>query len=449
MKPAENKLWNTDARRQTLSQAARSTPYPLRGRVHKVIGPVVEATGLQQSIGNSCDIMCSAGHTLSAEIVGFRDDRTILMPVGAIRGVAPGDAIRPSAQPPGIHVSEHLLGRVLDACGEPLDSLPLTAAGEFRPLHWHAINPVKRHIIDTPMGVGVRAIDACTPLGWGQRIGLFAGAGVGKSMLLGMVARNSDADINVIALVGERSREVREFLELALGKEALARSVVVVATSNLPPVLRVRAALIATTIAESFRDKGKNVLLMMDSLTRFAQAQREIGLTLGEAPASKGFTPSCFTAMAELLERAGPGEEDKGGNISGIYTVLVEGDDLAGDPVADSAMAALDGHIILERSLAEQGHFPSISVLRSVSRLSTQIAMNNQMESVQVLRKELALFERMEDMINMGAYEKGSNPELDQVIGRIPAIRAFLQQKPEEKVTHAEACRGLASLMQR
>jgi flagellum-specific ATP synthase len=327
-----------------------------------------------------------------------------------------------------------------------MDNRPLEAGGLFRPLHGAPLNPCDRHLIDTPLQTGVRAIDACLTIGRGQRLGLFAGAGVGKSSLLGMMARNSDADINVIALVGERSREVREFIEHNLGEEALARSVVVVATSDMPPVLRIRSALMATTIAEHFRDQGRQVLLMMDSLTRFAQAQREIGLMLGEPPASKGYTPSCFSSMAELLERAGPGAG--AGDITGLYSILVEGDDLAADPVADAALAILDGHVLLDRELAGRGHFPAINILRSVSRLAGTLADPEMQKAARSLREALALFERMEDMVNMGAYEKGSNPELDRVIACMPAIRSFLRQEQHEQSSLADSRASLLRLME-
>jgi len=282
-------------------------------------------------------------------------------------------------------------------------------------------------------------------MGWGQRMGLFAGAGIGKSPLMGRLARNSDAVINVIALIGERSREVREFLDVSLGSEALQNSVVVVVTSDMPPVLRVRAAYIATTIAESFREDGKDVLLMVDSLTRIAQAQREIGLMLGEPPASKGYTPSCFSIMAELLERSGPGVDK--GDISAFYTVLVEGDDLQADPVADAAMAILDGHVILDRKLAEKGHFPAINVLRSVSRLDNQLLSATQMKAVRTFRKKMSEYDHMEDMISIGAYESGSNPELDQVIAVVPEIRNFLQQELRSSSSREESAQGLLQLI--
>jgi len=442
---SKSPLWDADRRGQLLDAVRHTNPYPLRGRIHKVLGPMIEATGLQTSIGYVCDIECTSGNLIEAEVVGFRDDRTMLMPVGSTRGMAPGDAVCPRSVPPSIQVDDHLLGRVLDALGEPIDGQSISRSGASFLLHGKPLNPYARHVIKDQMKLGVRVMDACLPMGWGQRMGLFSGAGVGKSMLMGMLARNSDADVNIIALVGERSREVREFLDVSLGSDALKHSVVVVATSDMPPVVRVRAALLATTMAEAFRERGKRVLLMMDSLTRFAQAQREIGLMLGEPPASKGYTPSCFTALAELLERAGPGESD--GDISALYTVLVEGDDLSADPIADASMAILDGHAVLERRLAEQGHFPAINLLRSISRLENQLTSPDMINAARSLRKELSLFERMEDMVNMGAYEKGTNPELDRVILRMPKIRRFLQQQAHEASHQERSQEQLLQLM--
>jgi len=443
--PAHSAMWNRDSRQKVLGSLKHIRPFPSLGRVRKVLGPMVEVDGLHASIGRACDIHAVDGENIQAEVVGFRNDNTILMPVGHIRGIAPGNAVRLRASPPGIHMGPELLGRVLDGLGEPMDDRPLKASGPFRPLFGERLNPCHRHIIDKPLQLGVRSIDACLTVGSGQRVGLFSGSGVGKSSLMGMMARNSNADVNVIAMVGERSREVREFIRDSLGEEALKRSVVVVSTSDAPPVLRIRAALLAATIAEYFRDQDQQVLLMMDSLTRFAQAQREIGLMLGEPPASKGYTPSCFSALAEILERAGPGVGH--GNISGLYTVLVEGDDISGDPVADTAMSILDGHIVLSRALAEKGHFPAIDVLKSVSRLSNSLCSEEILKAARSLRSELSLYERMEDMVNMGAYERGSNPELDRVIDRMPSIRAFLQQRQTETVSLDEAGRKLLELM--
>ncbi|MDQ6991879.1 MAG: FliI/YscN family ATPase [Mariprofundus sp.] len=439
-------LWHKAHRQQLLDNASPASLYPIRGKVHKVLGPMLEATGLRSSIGHACNISCSTGQDIESEIVGFRGEYTLLMPVGSTRGIAPGDPIQPLSVMPSIRVGPHLLGRVLDAQGVPMDEQLLTAAGPPFALHGERLNPFTRHLIDTPMQLGVRAMDGCLPMGWGQRLGLFAGAGVGKSTLLGMLARNSDAEINIIALVGERSREVREFLDMALGPEALKRSVVIVATSDMPPVLRLRAAHMATTIAEAFRAQGKRILLLLDSLTRVAQAQREIGLMLGEPPASKGYTPSCFSILAELLERSGPGAHDDG-DISAFYTVLVEGDDLRADPIADAAMAILDGHIILDRKLAEQGHFPAINVLRSVSRLDTQLLTPEQLQAARTLRRKLALFDRMEDMVSIGAYEKGSNPELDRIIANEAAIKEFLQQSSQSCNDREDSAQRLLELV--
>jgi len=439
-------LWNSALRQQVLEHTHSPVTFPVRGKVHKVLGPMLEATGLKASIGHACNICCSLGHSIEAEIVGFRGEHTLLMPVGSTRGIAPGDPIEPLSMVPSIRIGEHLLGRVLDAQGRPMDERALANIGTAFPLHGTRLNPFTRHMIDDPMQLGVCAIDACLTMGWGQRMGLFAGAGVGKSTLLGMLARNSDAEINIIALVGERSREVREFLDHALGCEALQHSVVIVATSDMPPVLRLRAAHMATTIAEAFREQGKRVLLLMDSLTRVAQAQREIGLMLGEPPASKGYTPSCFSILAELLERSGPGAA-AGGDISAFYTVLVEGDDLRADPIADAAMAILDGHIILDRKLAEQGHFPAINVLRSVSRLDTQLMSNEQLQAARTLRRKMSIFERMEDMISIGAYEQGSNPELDNIIANLQEIKDFLQQASKSYSTRENSAQRLLELV--
>ncbi len=446
-------LWHDALRQQALQQHEKHI-FPVRGKVHKVLGPMLEATGLNSSIGHACRVHCSTGHSIEAEMIGFRGEFTLLMPVGSTRGIAPGDAITPLAATPSIHVGSHLLGRVLDGMGNPMDRQESDSQTIHAPdtqahaLHGERLNPFFRHIIDTPMQLGIRAMDACLPMGWGQRMGLFAGAGVGKSSLLGMLARNSDAEINVIALIGERSREVREFLDLALGSEALQHSVVVVATSDMPPVLRLRAANMATTIAEAFRAEGKRVLLLMDSLTRVAQAQREIGLMLGEPPTSKGYTPSCFSILAELLERSGPGEGDSG-DISAFYTVLVEGDDLQADPIADAAMAVLDGHVILDRNLADQGHYPAISMLRSVSRLDSQLSNDEALKAIRTLRQKIAMYERMEDMISVGAYEAGSNPELDNIIALMPDIRRFLQQPTNSFCPRSESAQRLLELVRR
>ena len=442
----DSALWDKQQRQQVLDGLKYQSSTSIRGRVFKVLGPMIEATGMKRSIGEACDILTASGHAIEAEIVGFRDDKTLMMPVGSTRGIAPGDAVAPRNAYPSVQVDEQLLGKVLNALGEPLDGAPLRSSGAEYSLYGEKLNPMKRQLIQKPMELGVRMMDACLPMGFGQRLGLFAGPGVGKSMLMGMLARNSDAEINVIALVGERNREVREFIDYSLGEEALKRTIVVVATSDMPPVLRVRSALMATTIAEVFRAQGKQVLLMMDSLTRFAQAQREIGLMLGEPPASKGFTPSCFTTMADLLERAGPGENQ--GSISAFYTVLVEGEDLNADPVADSAMSVLDGHIVLDRKYAERGHYPAINLLRSISRLENQLSPPEVLKAARALRKEVSAYEHMEDMIKMGAYEQGSNPELDSIIQHMPAIEKFLQQGMHEACSRESAEQMIIQLIQ-
>jgi len=441
---ATPEICKPDARERVLSHMARRSAYPVRGRVQKVMGPLLEASGMDTEVGRACHVQTSNNTHLEAEVVGFRDGYSLIMPAGPTRGIAPGSIVRPLYGPPSIHVSESLLGRVINACGRPLDGKELPETKNAYPIHRPPPNPMSRHLIDTPMQLGIRVIDSCLTMGWGQRMGLFAGAGVGKSTLLGMLARDTDADIIVIALVGERGRELREFLDQALGAEALSRCVVVVATSDEPPLLRVRAALAATTIAEVFRDRGKKVLLLMDSLTRFLQAQREIGLMLGEPPTSRGYTPSCFAMLAELVERAGPGSSS--GDISAIYTVLVEGDDLA-DPVADAALAVLDGHVVLDRRLAERGHFPAISLLRSVSRLANRLIPANVQKAARSLREDLSLYERMEDMVNMGAYEKGSNPILDQVIERLPAVHEFQRQDTSDASPLEDSQNALVELM--
>ncbi|MDX8401449.1 MAG: FliI/YscN family ATPase [Mariprofundaceae bacterium] len=436
-----------ELRRPCIEALEPALPFHLSGRIHKVQGPMIEAGGLDAGIGQVCDVIRRDGSRIEAEIVGFRDRRTLLMPVGATTGIAPGDRIESTGRAPATPVGESLLGRVLDGASRPLDDRPLPTGMERRPLHAPPPNPLDRHVIDSAMQTGVRVLDTCLPIGHGQRIGLFAGAGVGKSSLMGMLARHSSADVHVIALVGERSREVREFLEDAMGSEAMRRSIVVVATSDAPPVLRLRAALTATTIAEHFRDAGRQVLLMMDSLTRFAQAQREIGLMLGEPPASKGYTPSCFARLAELLERAGPGTG--AGDITAIYTILVEGDEPRDDPVADAAMAVLDGHVLLDRRLAERGHYPAVNILASVSRLTNRLLPGAQLQILRNFRRAMAARERVADLIDIGAYEPGANPEVDRWLAIEPEILRFLQQPPDESTPAEEAARKLLEIVRR
>jgi len=404
--------------------------YSIRGGIHKVIGPVIEAKGIQPSIGDICNIYSKNVFKMEAEVLGFRDEYTILIPIGSTSGISRGDEIEETNNPSGINISNSLLGRVISATGEPMDGKPLRNNGEFYPIKNSALNPCERSIISQQMKIGIKSIDALNPVGVGQRMGIFAGAGVGKSSVMGMIAKGSSSDINVIALVGERGREVNEFLQNSLGKDALKNSIVIISTADQSPVLRVRAALLATTISEYFRDQGKNVMLMMDSLTRFAQAQRELGLMLGEPPTTKGYTPSCFTSLAEMLERAGPGKNN--GNITALYTVLVEGDDISNDPIADSVMAILDGHIVLSREIAEAGIYPAINIPKSISRLSNQILKKDVLLAGNKVRGWISNFKKMEDMINMGIYESGSNTETDLIISKMPEVIDFLKQPLDE-----------------
>lgn len=417
----------------------------LYGRVRQAVGLVVRAGGISAPVGQLCRIIPSNGEAVEAEVVGFRDEEVSLMPYGDLRGVKAGDKVEVLERGMTVKVGEELLGRVLDALGRPIDGGGELRRFEEYPVHNPPPNPVLRRRISEPMATGVRAIDGLLTCGKGQRVGIFAGSGVGKSTLLGMIARFTSADVNVIALIGERGREVREFIERELGEEGLRRSVVIVATSDQPPLLRVQGAFTATAIAEYFRDKGLDVMLMMDSLTRFAMAQREIGLAAGEPPTTKGYTPSVFTRMPALLERAGtsPGE----GSITGIYTVLVEGDDLA-DPVADAARSILDGHIVLSRQLADQSHYPAIDVLRSVSRVMNDIVSPEHREAAAKFRQVLATYWEFRDLINIGAYQHGSNPKIDYAIQKIDAMNEFLRQGVDERSDFEETVSRLMKLFE-
>jgi len=413
-----------------------------RGRVSNLIGIVLEATGLQAEVGELCEI--ETGRTrpvVPAEVVGFRDGRTLLMPLGPLDGIGPGKRVSASGRTFGIGVGDELLGRVLDGLGRPIDDGPALPPYAHRSTEAPPPDPLRRARIDTRLGLGVRALDTLVPCGRGQRLGIFSGSGVGKSTLLGTIARATSADVNVICLVGERGREVREFVERDLGG-ALDRSVVVVATSDEPALVRVKAAFVATTIAEHFRDRGLHVLLMMDSLTRFATAQREIGLAIGEPPATRGYTPSVFALLPRLLERAGTSE---GGSITGLYTVLVEGDDM-NEPIADAARSILDGHCVLSRRLAHRNHYPAIDVLQSISRLVTEITSPELRTAAAWLRETLAVYREKEDLITIGAYARGSDARVDEAIDRVPAIDAFLRQAPTELVAADAADAALLAL---
>ncbi|MBF0177613.1 MAG: FliI/YscN family ATPase [Magnetococcales bacterium] len=410
------------------------------GRVTQVVGLLIEGAGPIVSIGEMCEVETEDGTPLPAEVVGFRGGAVLLMPLGQIKGIHPGSRITSRGRAERVAVGGGLLGRVIGPLGEPLDNHPLPRFTESVPLHAEPINPVMRRRIDQPLDLGVRSINATLTVGRGQRIGIFSGSGVGKSTLLGMMARYTSADVNVIALVGERGREVVEFLESVLGEEGRARSVVVVATSDQPPLLRLRAAFLATAIAEYFRAQQKDVLLLMDSVTRLAMAQREVGLARGEPPTSRGYPPSTFMLLPRLLERAG---RDQGeGSITGLYTVLMEGDDVQ-DPIVDAVRGILDGHVMLSRDLAAQNHYPPIDILASLSRLMGDLADEAQKNAAGRLREVLATYRRAEDMINIGAYAAGSNPQIDRAIQLIGPIRNFLKQRVEEPSDMAESIRRL------
>ncbi|GBD29060.1 putative ATP synthase YscN [bacterium HR32] len=421
-------------------RAVRETdPVRVVGRVVQVVGLVAEARGPRVHVGEWCTVQTAEGE-LPAEVVGFRQDRFLMMPLGPLGGLAPGSAVVPSGRAMRVPAGRSLLGRVTDGLGRPLDGRPLEV-DEWRLVHADPPNPLQRPRITEPLPTGVRAIDGLLTLGRGQRVGIFAGSGVGKSTLLGMVARHSAADANVIALVGERGREVLDFLENDLG-EGLERSVVVVATSDQPPLVRARAPFVATAIAEAFRDQGMHVMLMMDSATRFCMAQREIGLAVGEPPTSRGYTPSVFALLPQLMERAGTAPR---GSITALYTVLVEGDDLM-EPVADHARSILDGHIVLSRSLAAQGHYPPVDVLESTSRLMASVVDPDHLRWAQAVRAHLATYREVEDLVNLGAYVRGSNPRVDAALDRIEEIRMFLRQMPHERADFATTRRQLAHL---
>lgn len=398
----------------------------LNGKIVQVVGLVIESQGPNVSLGELCYI-CSRLKNLEpipAEVVGFKNGNVLLMPIGEMQGIGPGCEVIAAQKMLKVAVGNQLLGRILDGLGQPIDGKgPLMTDQEY-PLNRMPPHPLERPRINKELACGVRAIDGTITLGRGQRIGIMAGSGVGKSTLLGMIARNTEADISVIALIGERGREVREFIERDLGEAGLKRAVVVVATSDQPALVRIKGAMTATAIAEYFRDQGRDVILMMDSVTRFAMAQREVGLTIGEPPATRGYTPSVFAMLPRLLERAGTSDE---GSITGIYTVLVDGDDM-NEPIADAVRSILDGHIVLSRAIAAQNHYPAIDVLNSVSRVMLEIVAKEHYQASQNLRSLMAVYKEAADLINIGAYVNGSNPRIDQAIAQIDNIRHFLQQ---------------------
>jgi flagellum-specific ATP synthase len=453
-----------DAVRRAQADMARCTPVRAYGRLTRAVGLVLEAVGLRLPVGSDCLIELPPGFsqgTAEAEVVGFSGDRLFLMPQGEVAGLLPGARVYPLDLPGGptdgahartkrLPVGEGMLGRVVDAAGRPLDGLgPLDVARQV-PLGAVPINPLSRAPIDSVLDTGVRAINALLTVGRGQRMGLFAGSGVGKSVLLGMMARYTSADVIVVGLIGERGREVKEFIDHTLGPEGLARSVLVAAPADTSPLLRLQGAAYATCLAEYFRDRGQNVLLIMDSLTRYAMAQREIALAVGEPPATKGYPPSVFAKLPALVERAGNGAVDasgRSGSITAFYTVLAEGDDQQ-DPIADSARAILDGHVVLSRSLAEAGHYPAIDIEASISRAMTSLIEPSQFAAVRQLKQMLSRYQRNRDLISVGAYAPGHDAQLDKAIALYPRIEAFLQQEMHERSDYAAAVAQLHGLFE-
>jgi flagellum-specific ATP synthase len=413
------------------------------GRITRVVGLVLEATGVDVGLGSLCRITShSRDRSVLAEVVGFHEQNVLLMPLGELDGLHQGSIVQPLGRSFGVDVGPGLLGRVLNGLGHPIDGKGKIDVIERVPLAAEPPNPLERQTIDAPMETGVRAIDGLLTIGRGQRVGIFAGSGVGKSTLLGMIARNAQADVNVIALLGERGREVRDFLDNALGEEGLSRSVVIVATGDQAALVRARGALVATAIAEYFRDQGKQVLLMVDSVTRVAMAWREIGLATGEPPTTKGYPPSVFAALPRLLERAGNGAR---GGITGVYTVLVDGDDF-NEPVADAARSILDGHIVLTRKLAAQNHFPSIDILESKSRVRDAIITPEMRRAGSAMMRLEAAYREKEDLIMVGAYQRGSDPYVDAAIAYRERVLQFLQQTPEEITEYGATWQALAQI---
>ncbi|KRG13481.1 flagellar protein export ATPase FliI [Lederbergia galactosidilytica] len=420
--------------------------YKRYGKVSKVVGLMIESQGPESSIGDVCYIHVGSGTTkrkIMAEVVGFKEQQIILMPYTDIREIAPGSLVEASSKPLQIKVGAELIGRVVDSLGRPMDGFDIPKGMTTTNTDNAPPNPLSRPPISEQLEVGVRSIDSLLTVGKGQRLGIFAGSGVGKSTLLGMIARNTKADINVIALIGERGREVREFIERDLGPEGLSRSIIVAATSDMPALMRIKGAFTATAIAEYFRDKGLNVMFMMDSVTRVAMGQREVGLAVGEPPATKGYTPSVFSILPQLLERTGTNEF---GSITAFYTVLVDGDDM-NEPIADAVRGILDGHIVLDRALANKGQFPAINILRSVSRLMNELVTKEHQNSAEKLREMLSTYLDSEDLINIGAYKRGSSKEIDQAIDFYPHILSFLKQRTDEKISMEQSIDELIQLV--
>lgn len=415
--------------------------YTRLGKIDKIVGMTIEATGLDGRIGDVCSIQVSnQQNTILAEVVGFREDKILMMPYDDIEGIGQGSIVCNTGDKLKIRVSDALIGRTVDALAQPIDGGGPINSGKEYAVNGTLSNPMQRPRISEPIELGIKAIDGLLTVGKGQRMGIFAGSGVGKSTLMGALARNAQADVNVIALVGERGREVIEFINRSLGEVGLRKSVLVVATSDQPAMMRSKCALTATTIAEYFRDQGKDVLLVMDSLTRFCMAQREIGLSVGEPPVARGYTPSIYSTLPKLLERSG---NFMTGSITGIYTVLVEGDD-TNEPISDTVRSIIDGHIILSRKIAMTNHYPAIDVLASLSRLMSEIASHTQIEIAGKLRNMMALYQANQDLIAIGAYKSGTNPALDQAIACIDGIQKFLQQDLDIKSDYTETLKLMA-----
>ncbi len=437
------RAWS-DRLARSLRQVERLRPPPVEGSLTRMVGLALEAVGCRASIGDTCDVSTTDGGRIEAEVVGFAGDRLYLMPTGDPHGLGPGARVVPRERSGLIGVGPQLLGRIIDGAGQPLDGLgPIDCEDRVR-LVGTPINPLARRPISEPLDVGVRAINGLLTVGRGQRIGLFAGSGVGKSVLLGMMARYTSADVIVVGLIGERGREVKEFVERILTQEDRRRAVVVAAPADAPPLVRLRGAWHASAVAEYFRDRGASVLLIMDSLTRFAQAQREIGLAIGEAPATKGYPPSVFARLPQLVERAGNGA-GRAGSVTAFYTVLVEGDD-QNDPIADAARAILDGHVVLSRRIAESGRYPAIDVEASVSRVMHEIAPPDHLELARRFRQLVATYEHNRDLISIGAYQRGSDPRTDAAIAAWPHLTGYLAQDMRERVDFASSLAALRGL---
>lgn len=418
----------------------------VEGQLRRVVGTTLEAVGCKAAVGGYCLVETADGGWLETEVVGFSTGKILLMPTGELRGVMPNARVIPIEKGSDVPVGPGLLGRVLDGAARPLDGKGPIRAHGHRPLNGEPINPLSRQPIREPLDVGVRAINSMLTVGRGQRLGLFAGSGVGKSVLLGMMTKFTEADVVVVGLIGERGREVKEFIDGILGTEDMRRAVVIATPADHPPLMRLRGALLATSIAEHFRDEGKQVLLLMDSLTRFAQAQREIALAVGEPPATKGYPPSVFARLPALVERAGNGAKG-GGSITAFYTVLAEGDD-QNDPIVDSARAILDGHIVLSRSLADAGHFPAIDIERSVSRAMNDVTEKSHQESVRHFRQSYSLYQQNRDLITIGAYQRGNDTRLDNAVSLWPRMASFLQQEYDESESFDRSLQGLEGLLE-